>query len=455
METQSTAPKSMRTFLIVWLGEMISILGSGLSSFALGVWLYDRTGQATPFAITVLFGSLPRIVLAPIAGSLADRWNRRWLMILADTGAAVITLSAVILLSTGQLQVWHIYAIALLGSIFSTFQEPAYTASIAMLVPKESLTRANGLVQAAQAVEMLIAPALAGVLFGLIGMRGVFLIDFVTYFFAIGALLVVTIPQPKLVEDAAPHARGMIWRDASFGLRYLAARPGLFGLLLYFALVNFLMNFSSVLMGPLVLSFGGPAVLGAVQMASGVGLLLGSIAISAWGGPKRRVAGVLGFIAASAFGIILMGLRSSGLIVGAGCAFFLFCIPMASGPSQAIFQSKVALDVQGRVFAARGMISRSMMPLAFLLAGPLADRIFEPLMRADGGTLAGTIIGQLLGTGTGRGIGLIYVVSGVLLLIATAAAWANPRIRNVEDELPEMMAEPEPTPRPSVSHTAT
>jgi MFS transporter, DHA3 family, macrolide efflux protein len=444
MAARTHEPKGMRTFMTIWLGQVISILGSGLTGFALGVWLYDQTGRATPFALTVLFASLPRILLAPLAGSLADRWNRRLLMILSDTGAAAVTLTAVVLLSAGQLQIWHVYLISLCSSAFAAFQEPAYTASIAMLVPKKDLGRANGLVQAAQAVEMLVAPLLAGALFQVIGMRGIFFIDFASYFFAVGALLVVAIPQPVLSEEPASQQRGVVWRDVSFGWRYLADRPGLMGLLLYFALVNFFMNLAMVLSGPLVLAFGTAVTLGAVQMASGVGMLVGSLVMSAWGGPNRRVAGLLGFIAGAGVGIVLMGLRPSAFLIGAGLFVLLFCIPMASGLSQAIFQTKVAPEVQGRVFATRGMISRSITPIAYLLAGPLADGVFEPLMATGEGRLAGTVIGGLLGTGVGRGIGLMFVTSGLFLLMATAAAWTHARIRNVEEELPDAIVEPEP-----------
>ena len=446
MAVSTEAPKGMRTFMIVWLGQVISILGSGLTGFALGVWLYDQTGRATPFALTVLFASLPRILLAPLAGSLADRWNRRLLMIFSDTGAALVTLTSVLLLSAGQLQIWHVYLISLTSSVFSSFQEPAYTASITMLVPKKDLGRANGLVQVAQATEMLMAPLLAGALFSVIGMRGIFVIDFVSYFFAAGTLLLVAIPQPRISEESAAGKRGVVWRDVSFGWNYIAARPGLLGLLLYFALVNFFMNLAIVLTGPLVLAFGSAVTLGAVQMASGVGMLLGSVVMSAWGGPRRRAGGVLGFIGGAAIGVMVMGLRPSALGVGAGLFFFLFCIPMASGLSQAIFQTKVAPDVQGRVFATRGMISRSITPVAFLLAGPLADRVFEPLMQAEGGRLAATVFGQVLGTGTGRGIGLMFVTSGLLLMIATAVAWTNAHIRNIEEELPDAIEEPESDP---------
>ncbi len=437
METAGAAPRGMRTFLIIWLGELISLMGSGMTSFALGVWIFQLTGKATPFAITVLLGNVPRLLLLPAAGMLADRWNRRWLMILADTGSALATLVIFLLLSAGQLQVWHIYLLVVLSSISSTFQEPAYRASVTMLVPKKDLARASGLMTAGEAVQLLISPLLAGLLFVSIGMRGIILIDFVTFFFAVAALLVVRIPQPRLGQEEAQR-KPSLRHDMAFAWGYLRERPGLFWMVWYFALVNFLLNFAVVLNGPLVLSMAGADTLGLVQVASGVGMLAGSVTIGAWGGPRRRIRGVVGFIALAAVGLVVMGLRPLPMLVGAGFFILLFSIPIASGCNQALTQAKIEPSVQGRVFAVRGMISQSMMPFAFLIAGPLADRVFGPAM-AVGGALAQTPLGQVLGVGPGRGIGLMFVLSGLVLIAVSAVAWSYRRIRAVEDELPDVV----------------
>jgi MFS family permease len=435
-------PKDMRAFLIIWMGQLVSLVGSGLTSFALGVWIFDQTGQATPFALVAFLSSVPRIVLSPLAGPLVDRWDRRKVMIAADVGSAVFTALVAILLFFGDLQIWHIYLLVLFSSCFGAFQEPAYMASITMLVPKKELTRASGMMQAGQSLETLIAPLLAGVLFVVVGLRGILLIDFVTFFFAIGALMIIRIPQPERVSSE-PEATNKgeqpsILKEALFGFNYLRVRRGLFGLLWYFALVNFLLNLSMVLSGPLVLSFSSAAALGTVQTASGAGMLLGSIALSIWGGPKKKVPAIIGFIMLGGVGLLLMGLQPSVWMVGAGGFLLLMVIPLASGPSQALFQAKVAPGVQGRVFAIRGMISRSMMPLAFLLAGPLSDRLFEPLMRA-GGRLSGGPLAELLGTGPGRGTGLIFVCAALLLLTVSALAYTNRHIRNLENELPDLV----------------
>ncbi|MAT97612.1 MAG: MFS transporter [Anaerolineaceae bacterium] len=442
MAAQSST-KSMRTFFIIWIGQLISIIGSGLTGFGLAVWIYQQTGQATPFALTVMFGNIPQVLLSPFAGALVDRWNRRKVMIAADVGSAVVTMAALLLLTMGQLDVWHIYLVAALNSVLAAFQEPAYTASITMLVPKKDLTRANGLMQMGQALQMLIAPLLAGILFVAIGLRGIVLIDFITFFFAVGALLLVHIPQPKSASQSqADQPKETLWREAAFGCHYLRARRGLLGLLIYFALVNFFLNFSAVLLGPMILSFGSAAGLGTAQTVGGLGMLVGSIAISAWGGPQRRILAVFGFIVLAAAGLFIAGLKSSVLFIAIGMFVLMFSVPFGSGISQAVFQSKVEPDVQGRVFSIRTMISRSMMPLAFLLAGPLADQVFEPLLR-EGGALAASWVGNLVGTGPGRGIGALFLISAVVLWIASAFAFANPHIRNIETELPDAISEEE------------
>lgn len=433
LETNVESPRDMKTFFTIWIGQLISMLGSGLTTFALGVWIYDQTKQATPFAIIVLLGNLPRILLLPFAGSIADRFNRRLIMILSDSLTALMTFAIFLLLSAGNLQLWHIYVIAALMSIFGAFQEPAYSASMSMIVPKEKLGSANGLVQMGQAITNVLTPVLAGALFVFIGFNGILIIDFVTFFFAVGALLLVRIPQPEITPE---HKQSNFMQDMSFGWKYLRERSGLFGLLLYYAMVNFLLNWSAVLMIPMVLSRFSADVLGIIQTVMGVGMLAGSILMSAWGGPKRRIPAVIGFIGLAVTGFIVAGLQPNPFFIGAGVFILMFFIPLASGNSQVIFQSKVARDVQGRVFSVRSAISQSMMPIAFLTAGPLADKFFEPMMQT-GGALANTFLGQWLGTGAGRGVALMFIISGVVALFVTVLVYANPRIRNIEDELPD------------------
>ena len=190
-------PKNLRTFLVIWIGQFISLVGSGLTSFGLSVWVYTETGRATPMALTALAFNVPRFLLSPIAGSVADRFNRKRIMILADTAAVLITVGFGVLIFADALQVWHIYAGAAISSVFGAFQEPAYRASITMIVPKKHLARAAGIQQVGSAMQSILVPVLAGVLYGLIGFRGIIIVDFVTYFFAIAALIWAHIPSPN------------------------------------------------------------------------------------------------------------------------------------------------------------------------------------------------------------------------------------------------------------------
>lgn len=437
MTATNNQPKSMKTFLIIWVGQLISVIGSGLTGFGMSVYIFNQTGEATPFALSALFFNLPRIFLTPIAGSIADRYNRRLIMILADTGAALVTLFGAIILYTGNLLVWHIYLISFLSSLFSSFQQPAYQPSVTMLVPKKDLARAGGIQQMGYAVQSILIPIVAGVLYSAVGLRGIVLIDFATYFFAIGALLFVHIPQPEQVTDTGGDGKRSVWGDAVFGWTYLRARPGLFGLLLYYAAVNFFLNMSGVLTGPMILSFGNEIELGVVQMAGGAAMLVGGLIMGAWGGPKkRRIWYVIYAIALSSLGYVLLGWRASVVTTAIGNFVVLFFIPISAALSQAVWQIKVPPDIQGRVFSIRAMIAYSIIPISNLVAGPLADDVFNPLL-VSGGRLSGTWISKMIGVGDGRGIGLLFVLSAVFLILLSAFVFTYPRVRNLEREIPD------------------
>lgn len=430
--------KGMRTFIIIWLGQLASMIGSGLIGFALSVWIFDKTSQATPFAMTALFSTLPRILLSPVAGAISDRWNRKKIMLVSDSLSGILTLVTAFLLLTAQMEIWMVYTISFLGSVFASFQQPAYSASIVMLVPKNQLTRANSMIQMGQALESILTPIMAGALFATIGMQGIIIIDAATYLIALFTLIFVAIPQPE--KNGAENGQLTLLKDIALGWRYLADRSGLLGLLIYFAGVNFFANLCAVMIGPLVLSFGEAANLGVAQSVMGAGMLAGSVVMSMWGGPKKRINAVIGFIFLSAFGFLVAGFQPSLGYITAGVFILMFFIPFSSSASSAIFASKVAPEVQGRVFATRSMVSQSMMPLAFILSGILADNVFIPLL-VEGGALANTFVGDWLGVGPGRGIGLMMICSGIFLLIISGIAYANPRIRKIETEVPDALPE--------------
>ena len=438
---QKESSSKLRTFLVIWFGQLISTLGSGLTGFALGVWIYTETGSTTLFAINLLAFALPNLLVSPFAGVLVDRWDRRKVMILSDTGAGLSTVAVSVLYFTGGLQVWHVFLLTAINSGFNAFQWPAYSAVTSLLVPKEQLGRAGGLVQIGEAISALASPAIAGVLFVTIGLQGVVLVDFATYIIAVLTLLVVRVPPPPVTE-AGIAGRGSLLQEAAYGWKYIVARRGLFGLLMVFAATNFLSSLWNPLLPPMVLEMSSPQALGYLGSVVGVGMLIGTLVMSTWGGPKRRIHGVLGFLMISGVFEALLGLRPSLVLMAVAGFGAMFTLPIVNGSSQAIWQSKVAPDVQGRVFSVRRMIAWSAMPLAYLVAGPLADRVFNPLMM-EGGLLAASM-GRVIGVGPGRGTGLLFIITGSLTVLVAAAGYVYPRVRRVEAELPDALPEAPP-----------
>jgi len=424
----------LRVFAVIWFGQVISMIGSGLTAFALGVWLYERTGSVTPYALNGLAYTLPMLLLSPVAGAWADRYDRRRTMILSDCGAAVVTLVVALLARTGSLSVWQVYAATAALAALDVFQRPAYMASIPLLVPKEHLGRTAGMVSLAGATSSILAPAFAGVLLIHIGLEGIIAVDLGTFLVALGTLLAVRIPRPPATA-AGQAGRGSFVREALAGWAYIGARRGLLAMTLFFALLNLAEGMSNVLRTPLVLSFTSPASLGSVMSAAGVGALIGSLTMSAWGGPRRKMVGVFAFTFLAGAFQLLSGLAPSALLVAVAFLGRYVTGPLFSGCSTAIWQAKVAADLQGRVFAATTAIRGLCLSLVYVMAGPLADRIFEPLL-AVGGPLAPTV-GRILGTGAGRGIGLLMSLLGLLAMGVTGAGFAYPRLRLIEEELPD------------------
>jgi MFS family permease len=425
---------SFRTFLVVWSGQFVSLVGSGLTGFAVAVWVYQETGSATMLALTALAFVVPSLVVTPIAGALVDRWDRRWAMVFSDAGAGLGTVVVWLLLATGYLEVWHLFLTNAFSSVFGSFQWPAYSAATTLLVPKAHYGRAAGLVQLARAIGQVVTPVLAGALLFTIGLEGVLVIDVSTFLFAVATLLLVRFPHPER-SPAGEEGQGSLRSEARFGFRYIRQRHGLLALLVYFFGVNILLGFFNVLLFPLVLSLTNEAAAGGVFSVAAIGSIVGGLVMSAWGGPQRRIKGVIGGVAGVFVALILLGSREALVVVGIALFMLNLVIPVATGSSQAIWQSKVDPDVQGRVFAVRRVFGDVGEPLSMLAAGPLADHVFEPMLATDG-AMAGSV-GRLIGTGPGRGVGFLFILLGILGILGTIVAWSYRPLRNLEDEIPD------------------
>jgi DHA3 family macrolide efflux protein-like MFS transporter len=432
-ERRGLAPGT-RTFLLILGGQAVSTFGTGLTTFALGVWVYRRTGRVTDFALIGLFSTLPAILFSPIAGALVDRWDRRLAMMLSDAVAALMTLLVAGLLLAGRLALPVLYAAMTVASVFGSLRWPAYSAATTLLVSKRQLARASGIDQFGQAASQLLAPAAAGFLLAVIQVPGLLLIDAATYLVALGTLVVARVPP--VGAPARPAAdRTSLASEIRTGWRFIMERPGLRHLLLYLAMINLLAGFNAALETPLVLSIASPLQLGVVLSLVSAGLLAGSLVMSAHGGPRRRADGVLGFGLLYGASFLAIGLYAAVPAIAAASFVLMFTVPLINGCSQAIWQSKVPPELQGRVFAVRRMIAQASLPVALVAAGPLADRVFRPLL-APKGALAASV-GRVFGVGDARAFGLLYVTLGALAVVASLAAWPARRFRLLEDELPD------------------
>jgi MFS family permease len=427
----------MLGFTIVWVGQIVSILGTAISQFALTLWVYEATGKATPLALVGTFFVTPMVVLGPFVGVLVDRGNRKLMMMLSDLAAALTTAIVLFLYATGNLQVWHLYFTATISGIFQGFQWPAYSAAIAVMVPKEQYTRANGMLELAGNASHIFAPMVAGALIAPLGLTGLLILDLFSAAAAIGTLLFVHIPQPPRTE-AGRDAAGGFWTEVAYGFRYIFARPSLLGLQTVFMVGNFFTGLCFSVFAPMLLGRTGNNewIFGSVQTAGAVGGVIGGVVLSAWGGPKRRVHGVLlGWFCSGLLGVTVLGLGRSLLVWIVGMFLIAFFSPFINGANQAIWQAKVPPDVQGRVFATRRLIAWLVSPITGLLAGPLADQVMEPGM-AEGGGLTG-LFSWVVGTGTGTGISLMFVFCGLLAALTGLAGYSFPVVRNAEDILPD------------------
>ena len=425
----------MRTFLTIWAGQLVSLLGSSLTGFALGIWVYEQNGSVTQFALISLAGQIPGIVVAPFAGAVVDRFNRRTIMILSDVGAFFSTVIVILLLRAGLLEIWHILVLTIWAASLGAFQSLAYTTSVTFLVDKKHFGRVSGLMQLASGVSRLIAPILGGILLVLIEIEGVVLIDMATFFFALLTLFIIRIPD-KANHAQTTEQKSSMKEDLTKAWTYLRARKELINLLIYFLFMNFFVGLIGVSTIPMILGLTTKPMLGTILSVGGSGLIVGSLIMSAWGGPKRLMNGFFGFQTLMGLGVFLSGIRPSLVLLSVASFIFSFSIPLVFGCSQAIWLKKVAPEMQGRVMAFRRVIAWSSLPLSYLIAGPLADKLFEPML-AVGGGLADSPVGQIIGVGPGRGIAFLFTIIGLVILIMTVIGFRIPALRFLESRLPD------------------
>ncbi|MGP3918213.1 non-ribosomal peptide synthetase/MFS transporter [Nonomuraea sp. 10N515B] len=423
----------MGRFALVAAGQLVSILGSALTEFAVPLWIYTTTGSLANFALFAVLGLLPGMLVAPLAGAIVDRHDRRVVMLAADVTAGGVQLILGLLLWTGNLEIWHIYPLLALLSVALTFQRFAYASAIPQLVPKRFLGHANGVVQLVTGTAQVAVPLLAVGLMAVIGLEGILIIDVVSYGLAAAVVLAVRFPR-----SMAWRRRETVMAEIAGGWRLTWGNRGFRGMLVFFAVLNVFLSPLFLMISPLVLSFATLQDVGQVSLAGGIGVLAGGLLMAVWGGPRRRrLRGVLLFTLALAVFCVVVGVRADLVAIIAGAFGMSLCLTLLNGVYATIIQVKVPQRFHGRVIALNTLVAWSTLPIGFGLVAPYGAAVFEPLMAPDG-PLAATA-GALLGTGEGRGIGLMYVAFG--LAIALIAVWAM-RVRvlaRFDSEVPDAL----------------
>ena len=403
----------MQTFILIWLGQLVSAIGSYMTFFALTLWVWEQTGSATALAFVTFFFQLPQIPTTLVAGLIVDRFNRKRLMLIADTITALATLIIGALYLTQQLQIWHLYLVAALAGSFSQIQLLAYQASVSLIVPKQQYTRVSSLGAVVHYGSNIVGPALAGFLYPVIDLSGIVAIDLVTFAIAFMTLLVATIPQPQ--PQTASKVEPLV-NQLTFGFRYVWRRSSLQALLLLTFMFTFAHDLGAALQQPMILArtSGDAQALASVSAAAGIGGVAGAVMTSIWGGPKQQIRGLLGGFIGAGLSKTVFGLgRSLDIWIPAQvCSSLNF--PLLGSCRSALWMSKIPPDSQGRVFAANALVTQVASAVAVLLAGPLADRVVEPAMM-PGGALT-PWLSPLFGNGTGAGIAVLYTACSLAIL---------------------------------------
>ncbi|MFI7229618.1 amino acid adenylation domain-containing protein [Nonomuraea angiospora] len=427
------ARPGMGRFALVAAGQLVSILGSALTEFAVPLWIYTTTGSLANFALFAVLGLLPGMLVAPLAGAIVDRHDRRKVMLAGDVTAGGVQLVLGVLLWTGNLEIWHVYPLLALLSVALTFQRFAYASAIPQLVPKRFLGHANGVVQLVTGTAQVAVPLVAVGLMAVIGLEGILVVDVLSYVFAAAVVLAVRFPR-----SMAWRRRETVMAEIAGGWRLTWGNRGFRGMLVFFAVLNVFLSPLFLMISPLVLSFATLQDVGRVSLAGGIGVLAGGVLMAVWGGPRRRrLRGVLLFTLALAVFCVLVGVRADLVAIAAGAFGMSLCLTLLNGVYATIIQVKVPQRFHGRVIALNTLVAWSTLPIGFGLVAPYGATVLEPLMAPDG-PLASTA-GALLGTGEGRGIGLMYVAFGLAIALIAVCAMRVRVLARFDREVPDAL----------------
>ncbi|MDD5361645.1 MAG: MFS transporter [Ignavibacteria bacterium] len=409
---KSSGEKLSLNFIIVWLGQLVSTIGSGLTAFSFGIYVFHKTNTATSYSLIILFAFLPAFLLQPIGGTLSDRIDRRLMMIIGDFGSALGLVFILLMMYSGIDDLWVIYTGVAFSAIFVALQNPAYRASVTDLLDEGAYSRASGLMQMAESSRFLISPIVAGILLSFWNIKNILIIDIFTFITAIAAVFFI---RKNLTKSKTNTAHQSFFSDLAEGFKYTFAHKGLFWLLIVASLLTFFVGFFQTLFGPMILSFTDSKTLGTSLTLMASGMLISSIIVGVFSIKKRHLFILSAALAVSGFFYALIGFSTNIIFLVVMGFLFFVSLPFVNTCLDVLIRKNVDNNIQGRIWSIVSVISQFGTVIAFASAGILADYIFNPLFKPDG-ALAPTF-GKITGIGPGRGIAFMFILSGIFIVI--------------------------------------
>lgn len=426
-----TTVRELRSFLILWSTQSLSAMGSAMTNYALVVWSYQQEGSALATSLLAICSYAPYVLLSIFAGALSDRWNKKLTMLLSDSFAALCTLSVLLLLAAGKLEIWHLYLINALNGLMNTVQQPASDVAISLLAPPKHYQKISGMRSFSNSLVTILTPVAATALLSFTSIRVVILFDLITFVIASVALLwFVDIPRVSKEDNAKPEP---VLQAARSGLRYLRHNQGILDLILFLAVINFTASIFNAALPAMVLSraVDGKVALGWVNTVTGLAMMAGSLMVTMLPAPKSRVRVICNSL--------LFSMSTENFILAFGRSTPVWClgailgwifIPVMSANLDVLFRSKIPIEMQGRVYSARNTLQFFTIPLGYFCGGFLVDRVFEPFMATQG---PGSLWVTLFGMGKGSGAALLYLVIGVFGALSCLPFRASRAIWRLEE----------------------
>lgn len=417
----------MKKFLIIWLGQLISSIGSGMTAFAVSIYVYKSTGSATLVSIAALLAFLPTILLNPVGGILADRYDRRLMMICGDSLSVLGLIFMLISIQTGHKGVVPIFIGVTISSVFVSLLEPAYRATVTDLLSEEEYAKASGLVQIAGSSRYLISPFIAGLILTVSDIRTILIFDIGTIFITVLAVLHVR-KSIKIVKPTNDSFNFL--REFKTGIKSITSDKGVSSLVLLMTFMCFFIAFIQTLMTPMILAFADTKTLGIMESVSAVGMLIGSVTIGVLNIKKNYSKILMISLMAAGIFMALTGTTTNIMFILISCILFFTSLPFVNTCADVLIRKRIPNEVQGRAWGMISVITQSGFVLAYAVCGALADYVFGPMLMEEG-ILAGSI-GQLIGTGEGRGIGLMLIIAGIVMFMFAFIFGSRKNIHEME-----------------------